>query len=79
MRELLGDIPLKELMDRLKMGFFVPIGQWFRDPLKDWAENLLSETRLRDEGFFFIRNQFVRSGRSICRVNGIVSLTYGMC
>lgn len=52
MREALYRHVPKALIDRPKRGFSVPMEHWLRNELRGWAEDLLSEERLRREGFF---------------------------
>ena len=52
LRKLLYREAPESLFDRPKAGFGIPVGEWMRGPLRPWAEELLDERRLREEGFF---------------------------
>ena len=77
LRSLLRDYLPPSLFERPKMGFSVPVGHWIRSGLKDWAENLLSENRLRQEGFFNVES--VRKiWKSIFRVKETGNTSFGI-
>lgn len=42
----------EEMIERPKKGFSIPLGEWLRGPLREWAETLLSEERIVKEGYF---------------------------
>jgi asparagine synthase (glutamine-hydrolysing) len=52
LRQILHQHVPRALVNRPKRGFAAPVAQWLRGPLRDWAEDLLGATRLRQEGFF---------------------------
>lgn len=51
LRQILYQHVPREMIERPKTGFAIPLGQWMRGPLREWAETLLSESRLVSEGF----------------------------
>jgi asparagine synthase (glutamine-hydrolysing) len=52
LRQVLAKYVPPDLMERPKMGFGIPLHEWLRGDLKEWAESLLDEKRLQKEGFF---------------------------
>ncbi len=52
LRKILKNYVPEDLTERPKMGFGIPLNDWLRGPLREWAENLLNEKKLSDEGFF---------------------------
>jgi asparagine synthase (glutamine-hydrolysing) len=53
LREVLYKYVPREMIERPKKGFSIPLAQWLRGPLREWAESLIAEKRLIEEGYFY--------------------------
>ena len=51
LRDILYKHVPKKLIDRPKQGFGLPVNEWIRGPLKDWAINLVDKKNLPKDGF----------------------------
>jgi asparagine synthase (glutamine-hydrolysing) len=51
LRKILYKYVPKQLIERPKTGFSIPIADWLRGPLREWAEDNLSESRIKSEGY----------------------------
>lgn len=51
LRKVLYKYVPEHLFERSKTGFGIPIGEWLLGPLKEWAEELLSESRIKEQGY----------------------------
>ena len=52
LRKLLYRHAPPAMFERPKAGFAVPVGEWIKGPMRDWAENLLDPRRLNEQGMF---------------------------
>jgi asparagine synthase (glutamine-hydrolysing) len=52
LRQILYKRVPKQLIERPKQGFTVPVGEWLRAPLREWAEELLDSRALEQSGIF---------------------------
>ncbi|MGZ2411033.1 asparagine synthase (glutamine-hydrolyzing) [Sphingomonas sp. F9_3S_D5_B_2] len=49
-RQLLYGLVPRNLVERPKAGFGIPVGEWIKGPLRPWAEDLLSPAALKADG-----------------------------
>lgn len=56
LREVLYRHVPRQLVDRPKVGFGVPIDHWLRSSLRDWGEHLLDPRALAEQGFLDVKH-----------------------
>jgi asparagine synthase (glutamine-hydrolysing) len=75
LRSILEKHVPRALFERPKSGFGVPIGDWLRGPLRDWAEDLLSPTSLDSLGL--VRTEKLRAIWA-AHLSGQANAQYGL-
>ena len=52
LKRLLYQQAPREMFERPKAGFGIPVGEWIKGPMREWAEELLEPGRMREDGWF---------------------------
>ena len=52
LRDVLYKYVPRNMIERPKMGFGIPLAEWMRGELKVWCEDLLNEKKLKEDGYF---------------------------
>lgn len=67
LKQIAHDLIPKELLDRPKLGFGIPINEWLADELSDLFKHYTTKEKLESTGLFNVENveQFVK-----CHING---------
>jgi asparagine synthase (glutamine-hydrolysing) len=55
LRQVLHRYVPRHIMERPKMGFGIPLGEWLRGPLREWSEDLLSASSLKDSSLLDVQ------------------------
>ena len=59
LRKILYKYVPKDLIERPKAGFSIPLSDWLKGPLRNWAESLLNKQRLNEE--VYLNSEYVNN------------------